>query len=397
MPFREFGCVEQRILMLAEYDAGGRSVTSLCEAYGISRQTFYVLKRRRDAGEADWFLERSHAPKACSHRTTDEVAQAVAAAKRRFPSFGPKKIKAWLERTQPQVQWPAASTMGSILDREGLVERRSGRRRGREQGRAEVSARTPNAEWACDFKGWFRTRDGERCDPLTITDTASRYLIQARIAEPTLAGVRPVFEQVFEACGLPDAIRSDNGPPFGSNGAAGLSRLSVWWLKLGIIPHLIRPASPQDNGRHERMHRTLKSQTAKPPAVSLSEQQARFDVFRTHYNVERPHEGLDQATPASFWIPSIRSMPDRLLEPWYDPDHQVRRVRSSGEIKWSNELVFISEPLVGETVGLIEQQNGFHLVRFFHIDLGLIDRRGRFLRFAPLRHRLREAQEAETL
>ncbi|MDP3747548.1 MAG: integrase core domain-containing protein [Phenylobacterium sp.] len=379
--------------MLRDYDTGAWSVRELCEVYGVSRETFYVLRARRASGDLAWFCGRSHVAASCPHRTPAAVALAVAAVRRRFPRFGPKKVKAWLERTQPGTVWPAASTIGDILKREGLVTARSRRRRGRELGQAETLAQEPNDEWACDFKGWFRTRNGMRCDPLTITGTTSRYLIEVRITEPTTDGVRPVFRRVFEEQGLPAAIRCDNGPPFGSQAAGGLTRLSVWWLKLGIAPHFIRPASPQDNGRHERMHRTLKADTAKPPCDSLAEQQVRFDAFRAHYNDERPHEAIDQPPPAALWRPSPRPMPKRLLEPWYDPDHQVRRVRSSGEIKWNGGLVFLSEPLIGETVGLAELPNGTHIVRFFDIDLGLIDRQGLFRRFAPLRHRLRYAPE----
>jgi transposase InsO family protein len=317
----------------------------------------------------------------------------MVAVKRRFPRFGPKKVKGWLELKRPAETWPAASTIGDILRREGLVEPRARRRQAHELGRAQTVAVDPNVEWACDFKGWFRTRDGMRCDPLTITDTASRYLIEVKIAEQTIDGARPVFERVFKDHGLPQAIRCDNGTPFGSSGAAGLTRLSVWWRKLGIAPHFVRPASPQDNGRHERMHRTLKDHTALTPASTLAEQQDRFDSFRRHYNTERPHEALDQQTPAKLWAPSPRPMPNRLLEPWYDADHQVRQVRTSGEIQWKNQRVFISEPLVGETVGLIERGDGTHLVRFFDLDLGVLTRQGRFLRFAPLRHQLREAQD----
>ena len=394
MPFREIGCVEQRVGLFCDYDTGMWTVSELCRAYGVSRETFYVLRARRASGDPAWFSERSHAVVSCPHRTSEVVVEAVVATKRRFPRFGPKKVKAWLERTQPRTAWPAASTIGDILKREGLVEARSRRRRGRELGRMETAADAPNAEWACDFKGWFRTLDGRRCDPLTITDTASRYLIEVRIAEPTIEGVIPVFARAFAEHGLPLAMRSDNGTPFGSQSAGGLTRLSVWWRKLGVAPHFIRPASPQDNGRHERMHRTLKDDTADPPSTSLAEQQDRFDVFRTHYNSERPHEALGQQPPSTLWTPSPRPMPTRLLEPWYDPDHQVRRVRSNGEIKWRGDFIFLSEPLIGETVGLAETPSGAHIVRFFDIDLGVINRHGHFRRFAPLRHRLRYAPEA---
>jgi transposase InsO family protein len=394
MPFRELGRLEQRVAMLGDYDTGAFSVSELCRAYGVSRETFYVWLRRRAGGEADWFVDRSHAPEQCPHRTADEVVEAVIGAKRRFPRFGPKKLKAWLERHHPQASWPAASTIGDMLKRAGLVEARAGRRRAVERGGVELAALEPNAEWACDFKGWFRTRDGQRCDPLTITDTASRYLIDVRIAEASVAGVQPIFARVFEEHGLPQAIRCDTGSPFGSSGAGGLTRLSVWWLKLGVRPHFIRPASPQDNGRHERLHRTLKAETAKPASASLAEQQARFDAFRHLYNTERPHEALDQQPPATRWRRSPRSMPRCLEEPWYDADHQVRRVRSAGEIQWRGQLVFIGAALSGETVGLAERENGSHIVRFCDLDLGVIDPSGRFRRFAPLRYRLREAPEA---
>ena len=243
------------------------------------------------------------------------------------------------------------------------------------------------------LQGWFRTLDGTRCDPLTITDAASRFLIEVRIVDPTWAGVRGALERVFAGIGLPGAIRSDNGTPFGSGGAGGLSALSVWWLKLGIEPRYIPPSSPQDNGRHERMHRTLKAETSSPAAASVAEQQARFDRFRAHFNGERPHEAIGQATPASRWQPPTRTLPTRLADPWYDANHEVRRVRHTGQIKWRGELVFIGEPLAGEFVGLADIDGGLHVVRFAGRDLGVIDRTGQFLRFAPPRARLRAAPE----
>ena len=387
--------MEERIGLFRDYETGVFTVSELCRRHGISRETFYVWKRRKESGDPRWFEELSHAAANCPHATSAWVADRVIAVRERFPDFGPKKIKAWLERNSPKVNWPAASTIGDILKREGLVEARRRRRRAIAQGEVVSPATVANEEWSIDFKGWFRTADGTRCDPLTLKDAASRYLVEVRIVEPTLAGVRGAMEPVFAEVGLPGAIRSDNGAPFGSTGAGGLSALSVWWLKLGIEPRYIPPSSPQDNGRHERMHRTLKEQTSKPAAATAAEQQRRFDRFRRHYNEERPHEALEQTPPATHWQPSARILPTRLEDPWYDADHQVRRVCGNGAIKWCGEEVFIGEALAGELIGLAEHESGGHIARFCHRDLGVIDRDRRFLRFAPPRARLRVVSETE--
>lgn len=389
MPFRESRPVEERIALFREFESGAFSVVELCERHNVSRDTFYVWKRRRESGDPRWFEELSRAPGHCPHAVPPETIGAIVAMRGRFPRFGPKKIKAKLGMEHPDTAWPAASTIGDVLQREGLILPKERRRRPVDRGEIIAGSDVPNGEWAIDFKGWFRTADGTRCDPLTVSDTASRYLIEARITPPTHNGVMAVMERVFEHVGLPDAIRSDNGAPFGSTGAGGLSRLSVWLLKLGIEPRFIPPASPQDNGRHERMHRTLKAETARPPAHHPDQQQVRFNIFRQAYNEERPHEALGQTTPASHWQPPRRVLPRRIEEPWYDADHEVRRVRISGAIKWRNEFVFIGEALARETVGLIEHERGGHLVRFFGRDLGLLDMAGRFHRFAPPRARLR--------
>jgi transposase InsO family protein len=389
--------MEERIALLREYETKAFTVSQLCRRHGISRETFYVWKRRRESGDERWFEARSHAVGICPHATDGRIADRVIALRKQFPHFGPKKIKAWLEDKSRQrgsdEAWPAASTIGDILKRAGLVEPQRKRRRAIAQGEIVAPAREPNAEWAIDFKGWFRTVDGARCDPLTVTDAASRYLVAVRIVEPTWAGVRCAMERIFETLGMPAAIRSDNGSPFGSTGAGGLSALSVWWLKLGIEPRYIPPSSPQDNGRHERMHRTLKAETSRPAASTQAEQQARFDAFRRHYNEERPHEAIEQKPPARLWTPPTRTLPSRLEDPWYDADHEVRRVRPLGTIKWRGEEVFIGEAFSGELVGLAEHDRGGHIVRFCERDLGLIDRDRRFLRFAPPRARLRVAPE----
>jgi transposase InsO family protein len=399
MPFRETSPVAERIALMREFETGVFSVSELCRRHGISRETFYVWQRRWASKEARWFEDRSHATACCPHATDGRIAERIVAVRRRFPHFGPKKIKAWLEgesrRKGDGTAWPAASTIGDILKRAGLVEPQRKRRRAIAQGAVVSPAHAPNEEWSIDFKGWFRTADGRRCDPLTITDQASRFLVEVRIVDPTWAGVRCALERVFDDIGLPGAIRSDNGTPFGSSGAGGLSALSVWWLKLGIEPRYIPPSSPQDNGRHERMHRTLKAETSKPPARSAAEQQQRFDRFRRYYNEDRPHEAIGQMAPAQLWQAPARTLPaGRLGDPWYDADHEVRRVRPDGEIKWRGEPIFIGEPFAGELVGVAEHDSGGHIVRFSNRDLGVIGRDRRFLRFAPPRARLRVATEA---
>ena len=231
-----------------------------------------------------------------------------------------------------------------------------------------------------DFKGWFRTGDGRRCDPFTLSDAHSRYLLRCQaVAHPDDEHVRPIFEAAFGEHGLPLAIRSDNGPPFASPGAGGLSRLAVWWLKLGIRPERIVAGKPQQNGRHERVHRTLKQETATPPADGVPAQQQRFDAFRALYNHERPHEALGQQTPASAYRSSPRPYPERLEDPSYDGDVAVRRVRSNGQIKWAGERIFVGEALIGEPVGVVETDAGDWLVRYADVELGYIH---------PQRHRL---------
>lgn len=395
MPFKETCALEERIAMFRDYDTGAFSVSQLAARHGVSRDTFYVWQRRRASGDVRWFEERSRAPTSRPHATSVDATYAIIAARRRFPHFGPKKIKAWLADKQPKIEWPAASVIGDILKKAGLVEARRHRRPAVAQGEMVHPASAANEEWAIDFKGWFRTRDGTRCDPLTVTDAASRYLLAVRIVDPTYADVRCALERLFAEVGLPDAMRSDNGAPFGSTGAGGLSALSVWLLKLGVEPRYIPPSSPQHNGRHERMHRTLKAQTASPPAATTVEQQARLDTFRQHFNEDRPHEALAQTPPARRWQPSARRYPAEIADPWYDADHEVRRVRHMGDIKWRGENVYIGEAFGGELVGLADQGDGRTLVRFCNRDLGMIDSTFRLLRFAPPRARLRSATETE--
>src|SRR5438270_1425349 len=317
MPFTETCRMEERIRMLTDYATGNWSVSELCRRYEVCRDTFYEWRKRREGGEQDWFMDRSHAPLHCPHETETALKEAIVSLRRHFPHLGPRKLLALLERRAPGTCWPAASTIGDILKQAGLITPIKRRRRAIDQKRPYAAVAEANDEWSTDFKGWFRTGDRSRIDPLTLTDGHSRFLIDVRIVRPTIEGVQPVFMAAFRCHGLPLSIRCDNGAPFGSTGAGGLTRLSAWWLKLGVEAHFIHPASPQENGRHERMHRTLKAQTSHPTAANAAEQQIRFDVFRRHYNEERPHEALGQRPPAELYTPSPRALPDRIEDPWY--------------------------------------------------------------------------------
>ena len=397
MPMQGTSVLDEKYRFVTTYLQGEEAMSSLCRAFGISREWGYELVGRYRAEGIAGLEPRSRAPHRPGQAMAVEVADAIIALRCAHPSWGPKKLRAVLTRRAPETAWPAPASMGDLLCREGLVRSRRRRRTPLPLSRPFAPVCAPNDLWCIDFKGWFRTGDGERCDPLTLSDADSRYLLVCREVAPTLEGVDPVIDAAFRAHGLPIAIRSDNGPPFAGNGAGGLSRLAVKWIKLGIRIERTDPGSPQQNGRHERMHGTLKEDTAKPPAETLAAQQRRFDRFRREYNEVRPHEALGQETPASRYRPSPRRRPRRIAEPAYDAEHAVRRVRSNGEIRWGGDLVFVSETLIGEPVGVAETETGDWLVRFADLPVGLIDRRTRKLRpFAPARPGRRNAAREQT-
>jgi putative transposase len=397
MPFKETCVLEETMRFVLACLEGEETMSSLCQEFGISRQWGYEMLRRYRAG-GPWGLEaRSRAPHRPGCAMAGEIAEAIMALREEHPSWGPKKLRAVLMGRAPQTLWPAASSMGDLLRREGLVHSRRRRRLALPVSRPFAAVQAPNDLWCIDFKGWFRTGDGERCDPLTLSDADSRYLIACRGVVPTAAVVDRVTEAAFREYGLPRALRSDNGTPFASTGAGGLTRLAVKWIKLGIRLERTDPASPQQNGRHERMHRTLKAETASPPADTLAAQQRRFNRFCHIYNHERPHEALGQVPPASRYQPSPRRYPRRLQEPHYDDAQAVRRVRSNGEIRWGGDLIFLSETLVGESVGIAESETGDWIVSFAEVPLGRIDRRSRQLRpFGPARPGRTKGREEQT-
>lgn len=373
MPWKETCAMKERNQLVSLYESGRYTVTELAKHFGVSRKTANKwLGRYGDEGIAG-LEERSRAPHRRPRATPTEVVLAVLRAKEAHPTWGPAKLTPCPgEAPEIAEAWPAVSTRGRILGLHGLVNRRKRRRRISPWTQPFLGADRPNDVWCADFKGWVRTTDGSRCDPLTISDACTRFLLGCDILpRPDYAHVRPGFERVFREYGLPLAIRTDNGPPFASVGAGGLSALSVWWVKLGIMPERIQPGHPEQNGRHERMHRTLKQSTMSPPAATLQAQQEQCDAFRLDYNAVRPHQALGQVPPTNLYMPSPRPYPNRLGDMQYPTLTEVRRVRSNGQIKWRGGLVFVSEALIGELVGITEDKDGW-LVSFGPIPLGLL-------------------------
>jgi len=397
MSWRKTCIMDERMKFIADCLRRELPMAALCEQYGISRKTGYKWLGRYREDPEEGLSDRSRAPHHPAQGLDEAVAAMIIALREQHPHWGPRKLLVVLERRYPRRDWPAASTIGDLLRRKGLSRSHRQRRRAPPASAPLMHARAANDVWCADFKGWFRIADGQRCDPLTISDAHSRYLIECQIVAPTGEAVQPWFERAFRTFGLPLALRTDNGAPFATTGAGGLSRLSIEWVKLGIKLERITPGKPQENGRHERMHRTLKEDTTKPPAASVEEQQARFARFRDTYNCERPHEALGQDVPGAHYSASPRPYPGRLEDPWYDADHAVRRVRHCGSIKWGGEQIFISNSLVGELVGIAETVADGWIVRFADIDLGIIDRRSRRLRrFSAARPGCAEAAREQT-
>jgi putative transposase len=380
MPWRTTNAMDARIGFIADIGRDEESMVGLCERYGISRQTGYRwLWRYRQDGAAG-LMERSHAPLHHGLATPAALVTAIEGLRRERPSWGPRKIIAKLSMQEPSLQWPSPSTAGEILKRAGLVTGRRLHRRAPPRLGELTQPCHANHVWRVDHKGWVRLKDSTRVEPLTMTDGFSRYLLSLSSGSSTReAQAKPLFERAFGDYGLPEVIRSDNGPPFASAGQTGLTQLSVWWIKLGIRHERIDPGSPQQNGGHERFHRTL-LEAMVPVSADLSEQERRFAAFRHDYNDERPHEALGQKVPASFYHASARTMPDRLPEPHYPAEWAVRKVRSNGEIRWRGNLIFLSTALIDEIVAVEETDQGDWMVRFFDSPLGCIDDKAQKLR-----------------
>jgi transposase InsO family protein len=387
MPWEESTVLDERTRFIAAL-LEGRSMTEVCRQFGVSRKTGYKWLDRYEAKGPQGLEDRSRAPISRPHAVSEEVVRLILDLRRKHPSWGPKKLEKHLSGKRPDLAFPSLSTFGEIVKRHGLTTPRKRRRHVPPYQQPFIGVEHPNSVWTADFKGDFLTGDRTRCYPLTIADCHSRYLLRCQaLTSTSTEQAQPIFKTAFEEYGLPAAIRTDNGSPFASTGVTALTKLSVWFIKLGIVPERIEPGHPEQNGRHERMHRTLKEETATPPKATLTEQQKTFNAFKQEYNYVRPHEALGMETPASLYEPSPRILPRVIEPPEYDTSvYEVRKVTGIG-ISWFNRRHFlVSRALAGEHIGLRYLGKSVWVVRFCFLDLGILDMRqvGDHIKMQPL-------------
>ena len=374
MPWLEMDAMQQRVSFVSSVGEG-YSMSELCQRYGISRPTGYKWWRRYEQEGIDGLKERSRAPSSCPHKTPAGIEALFVQLRRRHPSWGPVKLRQRAARLHPELVLPAASTIHGLLKRNNLIQLRRKRSRIVHPGRPVVEMTACNDVWTADFKGEFRTGNRRYCYPLTVCDGHSRFLLGCKALYSTRRqGVQPAFAALFRRYGVPRQILTDNGAPFAAPALCGLSRLSVWWIKLGIQPLRIEPGKPQQNPRHERFHWTLKSETTRPPQANLEQQQRCFDSFQHSYNQIRPHQALDGLTPADIYRPSTQ--PYRTPKsPQYPAHFLVRKVSSSGKIKLDNLPLFLTTTLSGEFVGLDEIDDQVFNVFFGRLLLARFDQK----------------------
>ena len=377
----ETRAVDKRMRFVTEVERGEESFAAVCRRHSYSRRTGYKWWARYHSEGLDGLSDRSRAPHEHPQAVNPEVAARCLAVRQAHPTWGPVKVREWLDRRFPAVAWPAVSTIGVLFDRAGLTVKRKVRRRATPSSAPFGACRGANDVWCMDFKGWFLTGDGTHCEPFTLSDAHSRYLLRCQaLNRNDTAHVWPVLDAAFREFGLPLRLRSDNGSPFASTGAGCLSRLAVKVIKAGVEPERIVPGKPQQNGRLERLHLTLLQDTASPPARSLREQLDRFHEFQQVYNEERPHAALGNATPADHYAPSRRRWDGVLREPEYPAQCAVRRVRPNGAIRWQDAEIYLTQALVGEPIGLRECEDGSSTVHYGPLLLGMIAHRGSRLR-----------------
>ena len=374
MPWKETCAMDQKVRMIGDFLKDEHTISELGEHYQVSRKTIYKWISRYKVGGIEALEESSRAPHRHPNATPPEITCQLINNKLRHVDWGPKKVVSVLRQHYPESRWPAASTAQNILRKEGLVKPRQTRRHTPPFSRPFQECLKPNDSWSIDYKGQFRTGDGKLCYPLTISDNYSRYLLSCRgLRHPSYEDTRPYLERTFREYGLPLAIKSDNGSPFASTGIGGLSRLSAWLIRLQVVPERIALSHPEQNGRHERMHRTLKEAACKPPKYCLADQQLAFNHFRAEYNEERPHEAIGMKTPASLYAPSRRLFPEKLVPLEYDSFLTVRRVMNSGCIKWKGEFIYISQALAGQQLGLKQIGENTWQLWFSFYPLGILE------------------------
>jgi transposase InsO family protein len=374
MPWKDTRVMDERTAFVEAWLKRASSVSELCERFGISRKTGHKWIGRYHQGGLAGLVDQTRAPRERPQAVCEAVVTAVVALRRKHEFWGPKKLRAVLKQTAPETKWPAVSTIGEILKRHGLVKGRRKRHRVPKSTQPLAAATAPNVVWSADYKGQFRVA-GRWCYPLTITDNCSRMLLRVQsVKGVSEEEARPIFESAFREYGLPWRLRTDNGSPFASKAIAGLSMLSVWWVKLGIVPERIKPGHPEENPRHERMHRTLKQETATPPRSTEEIQQSTFDEFRKHFNEERPHEALGQETPVSRYKSSTRAFPEVLGDPDYPDGFQPCRVYRNGAVRWCSVDLHLGTVLGQEVVGIEPVAEDTWQIWFGPIYLGLCRR-----------------------
>lgn len=377
MPWAETDPMAERLRFVMTLRKRKTSFRSLCTTFGVAPKTGYKWLRQFDALGPAGLQDRSRRPKSNSQAISAAVGERLIELRQEHPTWGPKKLVAWLETHERDSEVPAPSTVGELLKRRGLVTPRT---RSRYQRRASEPLRhadKPNAVWSMDFKGWFRLGDGTRCDPLTMTDAHSRYLLCCKagtaVGDTVAADVWDALVGIFREYGMPAAIRVDNGQPWAApKGNLGITKLAVKIIKSDIALERIEPGKPQQNGRHERFHLTLQLETARPPSSTMRAQQRRFDAFQREYNEQRPHEALQQRAPAAVYVASSRPFPNRILEPEYPCWYEVLTPRSWGHVTFRGSQYFISSALYGERVGFVEVEEGCFEVFFRNVLLGRI-------------------------
>jgi len=376
MPWKITNTMDQKIQLIADWQSQYFSITDLSKKYGVSRPIIYKWLSRYEEFGIDGLKEQSRAPLHSPNQTRDDIVQLIIAEKLKNRNRGPKKIYSQLKVQYPHIAWPVPSTIGEWLKKHGLVKERKRRLRVPPYTEPFKECQKPNSVWSADYKGQFYMRNGKVCYPLTISDNYSRYLLKCQgLSGPRYRETRVVFESAFKEYGLPDAIRVDNGTPFAGRCLGGLSRLSIWWIQLGIVPERIDKGCPQQNSRHERMHRTLKDEAVDTKASNMKEQQKRFDWFRFDYNHYRPHESLNQKPPADYYKKSEREYIEKPVLPDYDHSFIVRRVCSGGDIKLNGHRYYLTELLFGQDVGLKEEADGQLTIYYSFLPIGTIDLR----------------------